>query len=138
MFEYHRRVHFYETDLMGIVHHANYLRLAEEARVDWANKKGLLPWDNSQAASAFAVLGTQVHHVLPAKFGDLLKIEVQARINGARVVFEYKMWKDDQLMAEVRTKHANLGPDLRPQRPSRELRALMEKEAWNETWLSNL
>jgi len=32
---YHRRVKYYETDRMGVVHHSNYLRLLEDARLDW-------------------------------------------------------------------------------------------------------
>ena len=31
---YSRRVYYYETDKMGIVHHSNYIRWFEEARVD--------------------------------------------------------------------------------------------------------
>ena len=33
--EYNRRVKYYETDRMGVVHHSNYLRLLEDARMDW-------------------------------------------------------------------------------------------------------
>lgn len=33
--EYVRRVRYYETDRMGVVHHSNYLRLLEDARMDW-------------------------------------------------------------------------------------------------------
>lgn len=35
MFIYKRRVKFYETDGMQVVHHANYLRYFEEARVEY-------------------------------------------------------------------------------------------------------
>lgn len=30
-----RRVRYYETDRMGVVHHSNYLRILEDARMDW-------------------------------------------------------------------------------------------------------
>ena len=33
--EYNRRVKYYETDRMGVVHHSNYLRLLEDARMEW-------------------------------------------------------------------------------------------------------
>lgn len=138
MFEYQHRVQFYETDLMGIVHHANYLRIVEEARVAWANARGVLQWDKPETASAFAVLGTEVSHVKPCRFGDLLRVEVQVKVQGVRVFFEYKVWKDDTLVAESRTKHVHLDGDMRPQRPSEKLVKIMEKEAWNETWLSSL
>ena len=32
---YLRQPHYYETDQMGIIHHSNYIRWFEEARVDW-------------------------------------------------------------------------------------------------------
>ncbi|MBX2996086.1 MAG: acyl-CoA thioesterase [Bdellovibrionaceae bacterium] len=137
-FAFHRRVQFYETDLMRIVHHSNYLRFYEEARVAWAAERGVIDWKDPQSAAAFAVLGTQVRHLAPCRFGDQLKIEVQVRLNGVRVVFEYKMWNDGVLASEARTEHVNLGPDLRPQRPLPELKACMEKETWKETWLSSL
>ena len=31
-FEYERKINYYETDRMGIVHHSNYIRFMEEAR----------------------------------------------------------------------------------------------------------
>ena len=31
----HHRVQFFETDAMGIVHHANYVRYLEMARIEW-------------------------------------------------------------------------------------------------------
>ncbi|MFN7728459.1 MAG: acyl-CoA thioesterase [Bdellovibrio sp.] len=138
MFEYSRRIQFYETDLMRIVHHSNYLRFFEEARVAWAVQRQLIDWRDPHSAAAFAVLGTEVRHLLPCRFGDTIKIQVQARLTGVRVVFEYKMWKKKQLVSEGRTEHVNLGPDLKLQRPTPELKQCMEKEQWNETWLLNL
>ena len=34
-------VRYYETDKMGIVHHSNFLRYLEIARLEWLNKLGL-------------------------------------------------------------------------------------------------
>ena len=39
---YQHTVHYYETDKMGIVHHSNYVRWMEEARVDFLAQIG---WD---------------------------------------------------------------------------------------------
>ena len=36
--EYERRINYYETDKMGIVHHSNYIRFFEEARLDMMKK----------------------------------------------------------------------------------------------------
>ena len=31
-FKYERKINYYETDKMGIVHHSNYIKFLEEAR----------------------------------------------------------------------------------------------------------
>ena len=35
---YTRKVAYYETDQMGIVHHSNYIRWFEEARIDFLSQ----------------------------------------------------------------------------------------------------
>ena len=37
---YTHKVHYYETDKMGITHHSNYVRWMEEARIDFLDKIG--------------------------------------------------------------------------------------------------
>ncbi|HBG13493.1 MAG TPA: acyl-CoA thioesterase, partial [Clostridium sp.] len=37
---YSRKTHYYETDQMGIIHHANYIHWMEEARVDFMDQIG--------------------------------------------------------------------------------------------------
>ena len=34
-FVYERKINYYETDRMGVVHHSNYIRYMEEARTAW-------------------------------------------------------------------------------------------------------
>ena len=40
MKDYIHKVQYYETDKMAIVHHSNYIRWFEEARVDWLTQIG--------------------------------------------------------------------------------------------------
>ncbi|MEZ0392024.1 MAG: acyl-CoA thioesterase [Pseudobdellovibrionaceae bacterium] len=138
MFRYEHRVQFYETDLMGIVHHGNYLRFYEEARVAWAHEKGILNYQQPESASHLAVLETQVRHIKPAKFGDVLQIEVQAKLEGIRIVFEYKLWRGEELLSEGRTQHVPLDLNLKLIKPPALIRGLLENEKWIETWLSSL
>lgn len=138
MFEINHRVQFYETDLMGIVHHANYLRLFEEARVAWGQSCNLIDWTRPETASDFTVLSTEVRHIKPSRFGDNLRIQLQVKMQGVRVVFEYKMWNEQELIAECRTTHVRVDQAMKVQRPTHFLLAQVEKEKWNETWLLNL
>ncbi len=38
---YERTTNYYETDQMAIIHHSNYIRYMEEARIDYLNQMGL-------------------------------------------------------------------------------------------------
>jgi acyl-CoA thioester hydrolase len=141
MFKYHHTVQFYETDLMGIVHHSNYLRYCEEARVAWAQSKGLIDYQKPTSASHFAVLETKVRHLKPLFFGDKVEIQLQVQLDKVRIIFEYKITcsaRGQELAAVVRTEHVPLDKDLKLLRPSPEMKSILEKETWTETWLSNL
>ena len=137
---HHHKVQFYETDLMGIVHHSNYLRFFEEARVAWAVHRGILDYQKPEGASHLAVLETWVRHIKPAKFGDELTVHVQAKIDKIKIIFEYKLFclaTSDQPISECKTVHVALDTNLRPIKPPQPLRSVLEKEKWIETWLSN-
>lgn len=132
--------------MMRIVHHSNYLRWAEEARVAWGFATGLLSAAAPEKAAQLAVIETQVRHLKPCQFGDQIFIELQARREGIQIVFEYKIWKqipnqneNQRLLAsEVRTKHVALDSEQKLLRPSEDMRKILEKETWIETWLSSL
>ncbi len=134
MFHIHHKVQFYETDQMGIVHHSNYLRFCEEARVAWAHNRGLIDYQKPQSAAHFAVLETQVKHLKPAFFGDDLKIMVQARGKGIRIEFQYKILKEDVVLILAQTIHVPLNADLKPIKISQEMKRILEGEIWKEIW----
>lgn len=138
MFKCSHLVQFYETDLMGIIHHSNYLRIFEEARVAWAHSRGILDYQKPETASHLAVYQTEVRHVRPGRFGDVVEVQVQARFRGVRLIFEYKMWRDQTLLAEGRTVHVPLNSRLQVIKPPAEMKKVVEASPWIETWLSNL
>ena len=45
---YEHKAQYYETDQMGIIHHANYLHWFEEARIDMMEQMGMdmTSWKN--------------------------------------------------------------------------------------------
>ena len=136
-YAYSRRVAFSETDAMGIVHHANYLRFCEEARVAWMREKALGHTHFPHSEKVLAVLRTQVWHMRTATFDDLLTVQLQVRRAGLKIHFQYAIYKGDMRIAEAETIHIPLDKALRPVRPDPELLTQLENEAWTETWLSN-
>jgi acyl-CoA thioester hydrolase len=135
MFQLNHKVQFYETDQMGIVHHSNYLRFCEEARVAWAHSHGLIDYQKPQSAAHFAVLETKVKHLKPAFFGDDLHILVQARGQGIRIEFQYKIIKGEEVLVLAQTVHVPLNTELRPMKLPKEMKEILERESWKEIWL---
>lgn len=136
-FSYERRVSFSDTDAMGVVHHANYLRFCEEARVAWMRERGLTESHFPKNDIVLAVLHYQVWHLKPATFEDVVRVELQVRRKGVRVQFQYAMFKGEVRIAEAETLHIPVDKDLRPCRPTDEFMKHVEKEVWIETWLSS-
>lgn len=139
MFTYRHKVQFYETDLMGIVHHSNYLRIFEEARVAWAHDRGLLDYQKPETASHLAVVETRVSHISPAKFGDDVIVHVQARKDKAKIHFFYRMSLEKKVgeikarvLSECETWHAALDLNLKVMRPPQKIVEILEKEPWTE------
>ena len=136
MFIHRHKVQFYETDLMGIVHHSNYLRFYEEARVGWAHARGLIDYQKPESASHFAVYETQVKHMKPTFFGDDLEIAVQGRVEGNRLIFQYRLsGRNGEVCSLGKTVHVSLTKDLKLMRMPAEVRAVTEREQWTEIWL---
>lgn len=138
MYEYARQVHVYETDLMGIVHHSNYLRFCEEARVDWCRKHGLQlngAEDGAHAVFSLTVFETKVKHLKPLRYADELKINLQVKAEGARIIFQYKLRANGVLVSLAESVHCKIDVNYRVKRLSSELIKLVENGKWTETWL---
>jgi acyl-CoA thioester hydrolase len=130
---------------MRIVHHSNYLRFCEEARVAWAHARGLLDYQKLESAFSLAVVETRVFHHKPAVFGDVLQVEVKAKLEGVRMIFAYRITVENrahEVVSTAKTVHAALDLNLKLIRPPEGIKNTMQKEAeinpWTETWLSNL
>lgn len=69
-----RKVNYYETDAMGIVHHSNYIRWFEEARVDFMDKIGYSYKRLTQSGIDIAVIEVCCRYLRPVIFGDTVEI----------------------------------------------------------------
>ena len=136
-FVYGRRVAFSDTDAMGVVHHANYLRYCEEARVAWMRARDLSPTHYPKSDCVLALLHYQVWHFKPARFDDEISVLLQVRNEGVRIHFQYVMILDGERIAEAETLHVSVTVELKPTRPAAELLRRLKEEPWTETWLLN-
>ncbi len=132
MYFYSRRVHFYETDLMKVVHHGNYLRFFEEARVDWALNRGIITSEAS--ALQLAVVKSTVEYLKALKFGDVICVKLQVKAEGLRIFIQYWLHResDGALCARGETVHVGVDENLKIMRLSEKIKSVLEKEPWTE------
>ncbi len=89
---YERQVYYYETDRMGCVHHSNYIRWFEEARVHFMRERGF-PFEELEAGGLVSpVLQVEAQYKSMARFGEAVRIEVWAEdYTGTRISFRYRV-----------------------------------------------
>ncbi len=89
-FQFSRRIKFYETDAMGIVHHAIYLHLFEEARVEFLRHLGFLEKQSLDQIN-YPVLESQISYKKPLYFDDMVDITVELQTDRLRLHFDYQI-----------------------------------------------
>lgn len=114
---YERKVFYYETDKMSVVHHSNYIRMFEEARVDFLRKAGL-PFSSIEAFDIMVpVLSVECHYLSPLvfdeKFAIYQKIE---KFSGVRLEISYRIVSRDsgKLCAVGKTSHCFTDMNMKP------------------------
>lgn len=92
MTPYIHRVHYYETDRMGVTHHSNYIRMMEEARVDFMAQLGW-PYARMEALGVMSpVTALNVKYIAPSTFDDQVQVNVSVRgFNGVTLTIGYEM-----------------------------------------------
>lgn len=112
------RVYFEDTDLTGIVYHANYLRYFERGRTETLRALGIVHSELMAAgAGYYAVHEMSVTFHRPAHIDDeLLVTTAPAEIRAAAVTLAQTIHRGDTLIASARVTAAFLGPDGRPRR----------------------
>ncbi len=127
------RAYFEDTDLSGVVYHANYLRWFERARSDFVRLLGIDQRAVNEAGEgAFAVTQLTIRYVAPARLDDGVLIEtVTEEMRAASCRMHQCAFKDGALLAEARLRIGFVAPDGRPRRMPAAWRAAFAKIAPN-------
>lgn len=107
---YRHTVQYYETDKMGITHHANYVHWMEEARVDLLAGIG---WDYDKLESlgvVSPVTAVECHFQHSCTFAETVNIAVAVEsFNGVRLRLRYVMTAaDGALLCKASSEHVFL------------------------------
>lgn len=114
---YRRSVHYYETDQMAIVHHANYIRWLEEARLDYLRQLGIDIQALEQRGILIPVVDVQCHYLHPLCFGDTVEITpLITDYSGVRlhVQYEIRLLSSGTLAATAASCHCFMDKTHRP------------------------
>ena len=111
--EYVHQAQYYETDQMGIIHHSNYIRWMEEARIAYMDE----------------MLFVNCEYKSMTHFGDRVAIEVKlASFKGVKYEIAYTMrdLESREVRAVAISGHCFLKKDGRPANIKKELPLLYE------------
>lgn len=109
-------VYFEDTDLSGIVYHANYLRFFERARSDMLRAVGIdQRAAQEEGLGAYAVTEMDIKWKRPAKLDDELIIFSRvSKIRAASCLIHQRVIRDGELLADATVTAALLSPEGRP------------------------
>ena len=125
----HVRIRYGDTDQMGVVYYANYLRFFEIARAEWLRAYGVVYKEIEAAGALFPVTEAFVKYRQPARYDDLLAIECwPEKVQAASLRFAYVVRRDGMVLAEGHTGHACVDSGGRPRRFPPRVRAVLVEE----------
>lgn len=112
------RIYFEDTDLSGVVYHANYLRYMERARSDMLRLAGIDQRAVQEAGEgAWAITDLALRYHQPARLDDVLTVESHMlAVRGASVRIAQAIRRDDVLLTSGEVTAAFVSPTGRARR----------------------
>jgi acyl-CoA thioester hydrolase len=111
-------VRYAETDMMGIVYHANYLPWFEVGRTTLLKEIGVSYRRLEEEGFRLPVLEVAAKYLRPAVYDDTLEVTSTVRERPLlRIRIDYEVRRGDELLATGNTLHAFVDRDGRPVRP---------------------
>lgn len=122
-FVYTRKALYYETDQMGIIHHSNYIRWFEEARLAYLKERGLGYREIEERKIMIPVIRASCQYKKAVHFDDVVDICLKmTAFNGVKFTVAYRVLDHEmgELMAEGETGHCFLNERMQPFRLKKE------------------
>ena len=116
-FEYKRKMNYYETDKMGVIHHSNYIRYLEECRCYWLEKMNIPMEKLEKEGITIPVLEVNCKYKYHVTAGDVITIKpIVLEFNGVRMTIKYEVTeeKTGKTVIEASTKHCFTNKELKP------------------------
>jgi acyl-CoA thioester hydrolase len=128
LFRYVRRVTYAECTIGDHIYHSRYLDILEAARGEFIRSLGGSVLALQEAGFIFPVIEARVRYKSPARYDDLLTVEVwMTRVEGVRLNFSHRILNESgKLILEAETFHCCTDRDEKPKRLPEHLRMRLE------------
>ncbi|GAA6190204.1 tol-pal system-associated acyl-CoA thioesterase [Phaeobacter sp. NW0010-22] len=124
---YQLRVQYEDTDMAGIVYHANYLRFIERARSDWVRNLGNDQNAMRDAGFVWVVRKIEADYLATAKFEDILDVETDlVSVSGVRLTMLQTVKRAGTEIFRASVMVVCMNQAGKPVRLPAEIRALMQ------------
>lgn len=114
---FERKINYYETDKMGVVHHSNYIRFFEEARCQFLQNADL-PYDKLESNGIMSpVLGFSCKYKQHVTFGDIIEIHTHIKeFTGVKFTVSYEVYNKNTgaLCVTGESNHCFTDSNLKP------------------------
>lgn len=105
------RVLYADTDRMGVVYHATYMRWFEAARGDFMRVRGATYLELEEQGVQLPVVEAHLSYFQPALYDDVIEIASWiGEVGRAQVRFEYSIFRGGEVLVQGFTQHAAVGP----------------------------
>ena len=123
------RVYYEDTDLSGVVYHANYLRFMERGRSEFFRCAGILhlAMMEKNEATVWTLRKASVTFHRPARVDDLVEVHTSATsLSGARMTADQKIYRNDALLAHGTVEACIITLAGKPRRIPDDIRAKLQ------------
>jgi acyl-CoA thioester hydrolase len=137
LFRHHHRVTYAECTVGDHIYHSRYLDLLEAARGEFMRSLGQPVLGLQDADYIFPVIEARVRYKFPARYDDLLKIEVWLTlVERVRLNFGHRILNQaGKLLLEAETFHCCTSREEKPKRLPAELAVKLQPYLNAATWI---
>ena len=118
------RIYYEDTDLSGVVYHANYLRFMERGRSEYFYALGVkVAALDEPEPTAWALRKVEIEYLKPARFDDHIEVRTTTTsLTGVRLCADQSIWRGDEELTKGSVEACIISLSGRPKRIPSEIR----------------
>ena len=123
------RIYYEDTDLSGVVYHANYLRFMERGRSEYFRSAGIarLAMLDAEEPTAWTLRKAALEYLRPARVDDLLEVHtICTGLSGARMEADQRIYSGGTLLTLGKVEACIITLSGKPRRIPEAIRKVLE------------